>query len=266
MKVDAIDHLHLMVPSLEKAKSLFSALIGGDFIGPYGGEAWNVNAVYYNVGGMEIFEPLDTGKPILGGHSSERRGIFGIAFRVKDLDASIPAAEALGLHVFSRFGSEDSGFGKFIVQAQFDPAGSFGTLLELAQRQRPDDPLYSPFGRVFDHIEFCVHDLARAVSLFAALTGHSFPPAQADEARQAISTTNALGLKLTQPVSPSSPVAQQLAAHGEGVGTLTLITTDLESGIAQAQAAGLRLIEKSQREAVFERTDVLGLAAKLIER
>lgn len=30
MRVDAIDHLHLLVPDLEKAKALFTTLIGGD--------------------------------------------------------------------------------------------------------------------------------------------------------------------------------------------------------------------------------------------
>lgn len=265
MNVDAIDHLHLIVPSLENTQSLFSALIGGEFIGPYGGEPWNAHAVWYNQGGMEIFEPIHPDKPVLGGHSSERRGIFGLAFRVPDLDAAIPQAEALGLKVWSRFGSEDAGFGKMIVQAQFDPADTFGTILELVQRQLPDDPLYSAFTQVIDHVEFHVHDLPRAMVLFSSLTGRVFPHPVADQESDTLSTTNGLGIKLTQPLSPDSPVARSLADQGEGIRTLALATIDLATGIARAQQAGLRLTRRTEREAVFDSADVIGVDIKLVE-
>lgn len=264
MRVDAIDHLHLIVPDLEKAKALFSALIGGEFIGPYGGEPWNAHAVWYNRGSMEIFEPIDLGKPVLGGHSSRRRGIFGMAFRVPDLDVSIPRAEALGFKVWSRFGSEDSGFGKMIVQAQFDPADTFGTILELAQRQLPDDPLYSAFTEVIDHVEFYVHDLSRAVDLFASLTGHAFSTPVMDQDYQALSTRNDLGVKLTQPASAGSPVAHSLSVLGEGIRALALVTSDLDSAIAKAQGAGLHLAQRSAEQAVFQPADFIGLVIRLV--
>ena len=99
-----------------------------------------------------------------------------------------------------------------------------------------------------------------------ALTGHDFPPPQADGERQAISTMNGLGLKLTQPVSAASPVAQSIEAYGEGVGTLSIVCADIESAVARARAAGLRLKYKSQRQAEFERADFLGLAITLVKQ
>jgi catechol 2,3-dioxygenase-like lactoylglutathione lyase family enzyme len=269
VKVEAIDHLHLLVPDLKRVGALFGALIGGEFTAPYGGEPWNAWSVWYGLGGMEIMEPIRPTEPILGGHPSDRMGIFGIAFRVTDLDARVPDVEALGLRLRSRMGSEETGFGKWIRQAQFDP--TFGTVIEIAQRERPDDPLYSAFRQVIDHVEFYVRDLPRAVALFSALTGWEFPaPATIDEIN-ATSTMNALGLKITQPVSADSPVARTIAGWGEGIRVLALATANLEASIAKAHAVGLRLVSHSRskglpREAQFDPSDTFGLVVKLVER
>ncbi|HLS80779.1 MAG TPA: VOC family protein [Steroidobacter sp.] len=270
MRVDAIDHLHLLVPDLEKTKALFTALIGGDYTESYGSEDWNVWSVWYTRGGMEIMQPRDPSRPIVGGHRGDRMGVFGMAFRVGDLDAAIPGAQALGLKVRSRMGSEEAGFGKWIVQAQFETRDTMGVSIELAQRQRPDDPLYSAFRELIDHVELYVHDLPRAVELFSALTGWEFPtPARVDEL-EAITTMNGLGVKITQPLSAASPVAASLASRGEGVRTLALTTPDLEVGVAMAQAAGLRLTGRgeetdSRRCACFDPEDTFGLNLKLVE-
>lgn len=271
MKVEAIDHLHLLVPELKQVGALFGALIGGEFTEPYGGEPWNAWSVWYGLGGMEIMEPIRPTEPILGGHPGDRMGIFGLAFRVSDLDARIPDVEALGLRLRSRMGSEETGFGKWIRQAQFDPSDAFGTVIEIAQRERPDDPLYSAFRQVIDHVEFFVHDLPRAVALFSALTGWEFPaPVTIDEIN-ATSTMNALGLKITQPVSADSPVADTMACLGEGIRVLALPTINLEASVAKAQTAGLRLVGHGRpkglpREAQFDPADTFGLIVKLVER
>lgn len=269
MKVEAIDHLHLLVPDLKQAGVLFGALIGGEFTEPYGGEPWNAWSVYYAAGGMEIMEPIRRDKPIIGDHPGDRMGIFGLAFRVNDLDAGIPEAQKLGLRLRSRMGSEEVGFGKWIIQAQFESHESFGTTIELAQRERPDDPLYSAFRQFIDHIEFYVHDLQRAVALFSHLTGFPYPAPTLDPARQATSTMNALGVKITQPTSTDSPVARSLASRGEGVHTLALTTANLEQGIATAQKVGLRLVSRSTgpgREAQFDPQDTFDVTLKLVER
>ncbi|MBP1687229.1 MAG: methylmalonyl-CoA epimerase [Deltaproteobacteria bacterium] len=271
MKVEAIDHLHLLVPDLKQVGALFGALIGGEFTEPYGGEPWNAWSVWYGLGGMEIMEPIRQMEPILGGHPSDRMGIFGIAFRVTDLDARVPDVEALGLRLRSRMGSEETGFGKWIRQAQFDPSDSFGAVIEIAQRELPDDPLYSAFRQIIDHVEFFVHDLPRAVGLFSALTGWEFPAPVTIDQIKARSTLNALGLKITQPVSADSPVADTLARLGEGIRVLALATSNLEASIAKAQAVGLRLVSHGcpnglSREVQFDPADTFGLVLKLVER
>jgi len=269
MKVEAIDHLHLLVPDLQQVGVLFGALIGGEFTERYGGEPWNAWAVYYTVGSMEIMEPIRRQDPIIGGHRGDRMGIYGMAFRVNDLDAGIPEAQKAGLRLRSRVGSEDVGFGKWIIQAQFETPESFGTTIELAQRQRPDDPLYSAFRQLIDHVEFYVHDLQRAVALFSQLTGFPYPAPTFDPALQATSTINALGVKITQPAAADSPVARSLASRGEGVRTLALTTANLEQGIATAQKVGLRLVSRSGGpvgEAQFDPHDTFDVTFKLVEQ
>jgi hypothetical protein len=111
----------------------------------------------------------------------------------------------------------------------------------------------------------------RAVALFSALTGWSFPAPVMIEALDATSTMSGLGLKLTQPVSAESPVARTIASLGEGIRVLALATSDLEAGIAQAQAVGLHLVGQgratgSPREAEFDPADTFGLIVKLVKR
>lgn len=273
-KVEAIDHLHLVVPSLERASEVFGALVGGDFWGPfgrYGGEHWNNWAVWYGRGGMEIFEPMRPDRPILGGHAATRFGIIGMAFRVADLDAAVADAEAMGLRMRSRIGSADVGFGKMIEQAQLETADAVGIGLELARRELPDDPLYSAFRHVIDHVEFHVHDLPAAARFLGALTGWSFPEGVHDERLQALSATNGLGIKLTQPTSHASPVARSLAIRGQGVHTMAIATPSLGHGIEMAVAAGLRVVRQwadavEGAQATLDSVASVGLEVKLIER
>jgi len=56
--------------------------------GSYGSENWNVWSVWYTHGGMKIMQPRDPSWPIVGGHRGDCKGIFGMAFRVEDLDAA----------------------------------------------------------------------------------------------------------------------------------------------------------------------------------
>ena len=139
----------------------------------------------------------------------------------------------------------------------------FVPVIEIAERERPDDPLYSAFRQVIDHVEFYVHDLPRAVALLSALTGWEFPaPVMIDDVR-ARSTMNSLGVKITQPVSGDGPVARTISSLGEGIRVLALATSNLEASIANAQAAGLRLVRQNRskglpREVQFDPADTFG--------
>jgi len=270
MKVEAIDHLHLCVPDLAQSKALFGTLAGGEFTEVCGGEEWWNCWVVWNTIGLEIMQPIRDGETIVGTKSSREKGIIAVAFRVNDLEAAIPPAEALGLRLVGKSGSEEAGFGKWIVQAQFDPWDSFAVVVELAERQRPDDPLFTAFRQIFDRIEFYVRDLARPVRLFSALTGCEFPAPAVDAQLDALTTMNALGVQFVQPRSESGPAARVLASCGEGVRAIALRTADLDTSVAKAQALGLQLVQRrgtkgSVREAEFDPRGSYGMTVKLTE-
>lgn len=193
MKVEAIDHLHIFVPNLEKAKELFGALMGGGFTDTYGGDAYNCWNVY-NFSGAELTEPIRAAEPLWAGLTCKRMGIFGISFLIKDIDARVAEVKGLGIRLLDRIGSEEAGFGKILVQAQFDPRDSFETMVEIVEILDPAYAHDSPFLRIIDHVELYVRDLKRAVELFTALTGFEFStPVTVDEikARTAITSSDA---------------------------------------------------------------------------
>lgn len=265
MRVDAIDHIHFLVPDLERARALFGAVAGEAFSERYGGPRLNAWAYYHNRGSLDLFEPIDLQKPILA-QPVGRYGIAGFALRVGDLDAALPRVGEMGLRVRSRIGSEEFGFGKVLLQAQLEPEDTYGMLVEIVQRGLPDDPLYCAFPDVVDHLEIHVRDLSHAVALFGRLTGRPFSPPRIDPALDATVSICDLGLRIVQPGSPDSPVARDLDRFGEGVRAIAFSTADIHAVVVRAGALGLHPLRRSPGFAEFAATDFDALAIRLIAR
>lgn len=88
---------------------------------------------------------------------------------------------------------------------------------------------------------------------------------------EALGTTNALGLRLLQPLSEAGELGRRIATAGEGVHAIVFAVDDLDRGIATAQAAGLRLLTRGggpgdRPEAEFDAADSWGMTVKLTER
>lgn len=266
MKVQGIDHIHIMVTDLAKAVAVAETLVGGPSSEPYGGEDWNTWASYHQLGGFDLFAPIDTDKPILGVTKVDI-GAYILAFRVDDIDEAVEEAVEMGLRVVSRVGSEEAGFGKLMLQAQFE--NYFGPQLELVERGLPDDPLHCPIPEQLDHIELYVNDLDAAAEFFGEVTGHAYGDQRLDDRHSTVSETNALGVRLTAATSPASPIAHSLARRGEGIRGLGIVSTNLTAGIAAAQGLGLRLTERYDTDdaaiAEFDPADFFGIAIKLVQ-
>lgn len=269
MQIEAIDHVHFCVPDLEKAMNLFKVLVGGEFGEMYGGEAVNARGVWNTIG-LDLIQPIRDAEPVFGGSGILRKGIVGVSFRVHDIDARIPEVQAFGLHLVSRVSSEDVGFGKLIVQAQFHPANSFGATVELCEYVLPGYVHEAPFRHIIDHVELYARDLERATKLFADLTGAGFPPAETLDEIKAKAATHPLGLKVTQPTSPASPIARTIAEKGEGFHAIAFRAANLEESIARARSAGLKMVRQTggggaPRQVEFHPGDSFGVTMKFVE-
>ena len=266
MKVLGLDHIHLLVADLGKARDFAETVVGGQCSEPYGGEDWNLWATYHQRGGLDIFQPIDMDKPIFG--EKEQLGVYTLAFRVDDIDEAVDDAVSKGFRIVSRIGSEEAGYGKLLLQAQLERF--FNTRIELCERGLPDDPLHCPVPDRVDHVELYVNDLAPAIELFTTVTECPFPEHIEDERLDALTTTNGLGVRLTAPRSAQSPVGRALRDEGQRVHAVSVVTENLDDGISSAERVGLRLVDKyacaGDRVAEFDSADFFSITVKLVER
>lgn len=268
MKVEAIDHVHFLVPDLEKAVRLFKTLVGGEFGDTYGGEAVNARGIWNSIG-LDLIQPIKDSEPIFGGSTIQRKGITGVSFGVRNLDARIPEVQALGLHLVSRLSSEDVGFGKFIVQAQFHPANSFGAMVEISEYVLPGYVHDSPFRHIIDRVELYVEDLEKPSRLFANLMGSEFSPAETISSIKDRSVMHPMGLRIVQPLSPDSPIARTIAEKGEGFHAVAFRTSNLEESIARGRSVGLKVVSQEDgkdefSQVEFDPKDSFGVTIKLV--
>jgi predicted enzyme related to lactoylglutathione lyase len=262
--------VHFSVPDLARAQALYLPTLGGSFTPVYGGPELNAWGVW-NTNGGDFIQAIRQGEPVFGGGAPiVKLGILSVSFRVNDIDRGIAQAEAVGLRLRSRIGSEEAGFGKNVVQAQFAPEESFGLGVELVERQIPGDPHVPLTQTVVDHVEHYVVDLDTPVAFFGELFGSAFDPPVTDPAIGARSARHpGFGIQFTAPSEPRGVVAERIAALGEGTHAIAFQSRDLGRDVARAQSLGLKLVRKpslrsSAREAEFE--PEAGVIVKLVER
>lgn len=59
------------------------------------GEEWNAWASYHQLGGFDIFQPIDMEQPMFG-YVKEEVGAYIMAFRVDDIDDAVEDVNDLG--------------------------------------------------------------------------------------------------------------------------------------------------------------------------
>lgn len=90
--------------------------------------------------GGEFIQLIDPSELVFGASRIPSLEILSLSLRVLEIDLGIAQAEAAGLRLRSRVGSEDIGMGKNVIEAQFHPEESSGLGIELVERQIPGDP------------------------------------------------------------------------------------------------------------------------------
>ena len=268
MDLLSLDHIHLNLPDLERAQALYGPFFGGEFTPVYGGPELNAYGTWNTKGG-DFLQVIDAGRGVFGGSHPPERGLLAVSFRVEDVDAGIAQAEAAGLVLRSRVGSEEAGFGKNVVQAQFLAGESFGLPVELVERQIPGDPHEPLDASVVDHIEHWVPELDAPVGFFEKFLGSPFGAVVVDEAAGAKSVRHpGFGIQFKAPMSAEAAFATRLEAAGPGPHAIAFQSRDLAADVASAGERGLRVARRFEgdgfSEVEFEAEDEV--VVKLVRR
>jgi len=269
VELDSLDHVHFSVPDLDRAQEIFGPWLPGEFTPVYGAPELNAYGVW-NMSGGDFIQVIDPREPAFGSSRIDSFGILSVSFRVQEIDEGIAQAEAAGLKLRSRVGSEDIGMGKNVIQAQFFTDESFGLGIELVERQIPGDPHVPLNQSCVDYVEHTVADLAAPVAFLDALLDSPFEAAVDDEELGARFARNArYGIQLTAPSDPEGAVSRRLKAQGPGLHAIAFQSRDLDRDIARAQALELVLVRQRElapdvREAEFAAESAIIL--RLVER
>lgn len=102
----------------------------------------------------------------------------------------------------------------------------------------------------FSHIGIAVEDLDEAVrrwiALGAAKTGEEI--LEAMQLRVVFLDLGGAMLELIASLSPDTPIARFLAKRGPGVHHLAFEVPDIEAALRDAEAAGLKLVDRTPRD------------------
>lgn len=101
-----------------------------------------------------------------------------------------------------------------------------------------------------DHVGIAVEDLEEALKLYEGLLGLKLEGTELVESQKVKTAFLPLGeteLELLEATDPESPIAKFIAAKGQGVQHLAFRVDDIEAALAEAKAAGIRLIDEVPR-------------------
>ena len=121
-----------------------------------------------------------------------------------------------------------------------------------------------------EHINILVKDMEKAIKLFSDLMGTKFiGPLDRRPRRPVRYAFDTLGLELVSLTSPEDHWGPVLEKQGEGVLSIAFKVTDLDEGVAEFEAKGVRLDRRGEipglKYALFNPDDVFGVRIELVE-
>lgn len=126
MKVEKLDHIHIYVENLEKAKELFGRLLRTSFSPDIVVDELKIRTSFSPFG-IELIEPTSPDSVVAKAMEKGGEGLYGLSFKVDDLEQAIAELQAEGCRLVGRV--EVGG----IKEAQFHPKDTCGVMIELCQ-------------------------------------------------------------------------------------------------------------------------------------
>lgn len=138
MKIQRIDHIHIVVTDLEKAANFFSDIMGTQWFGPRE-PAPGIRVAFDNLG-LELLEPgseAPDNDPIARRLRDYGEGVAWIGVKVPDLDEAVAELRAKGIRV------------EYATPAMV-PKSAWKKDLRLAKTEDPE----KTYGVVFELLEY----------------------------------------------------------------------------------------------------------------
>ena len=126
MKVEKMDHIAIFVKDLDKAKKLFSDLLGTEFTEPVMVEQLGFRQTLEPLG-IEFVESTSPDGPIAKTIELKGEGVGLIGLKVPDLEEAVAEMESRGFRLVSRVEQGQ------LKAAQFHPKDTFGVMIELLE-------------------------------------------------------------------------------------------------------------------------------------
>ena len=126
MRVQRIDHIHLYVKDMDKAKSLFSRIFNTEFSHNTVDEKYNM-CLSVDPLGIELVSPLSADSQIAKDIEKRGEGVHGISFKVEDIEEATADLVAAGLRVVGRINVGG------LKEVQFHPRDTFGVMVEVCE-------------------------------------------------------------------------------------------------------------------------------------
>jgi len=129
MKVEQIDHIHIVVKDLDKAVAFFENLLGVKFGEAVGLEEWHFKSRVAPIGsvGIELIQPTSSDSVFAKFIERRGEGLQAISLKVPDIEEAKKEMEARKIRLVSTVSA-----GR-LKEAHFHPKDTFGVLFELCE-------------------------------------------------------------------------------------------------------------------------------------
>ncbi len=128
MKAERLDHIHIYVKDLEKAKDTFSRILGTTFSPNIEVEDMQIRSALSPLG-VELIESASPDGVVAKAIERRGEGLYALSFKVPDIEEAVNELQSMGLRLVGRVEEGN------IREAQFHPKDCHGVMIELCQYQ-----------------------------------------------------------------------------------------------------------------------------------
>jgi methylmalonyl-CoA epimerase len=139
MKIERVDHVHVYVKELNKAREFFADLLGTRFSGTMGGEEVGFRSVVSPFG-IELLEGTSPDSDVGKAVAKRGEGLAAISLKVDNIADAEEHFKKRGIRVLGRIDH------KGLKEVWFHPMDTFGVMVELCEYDA-EHPAYTVLTR-----------------------------------------------------------------------------------------------------------------------